>query len=219
MILYTIGDSWTYGSDLENPETECYPYHLAKKLGCDLVNEAKPGASNDWMFRKSIEWIVKNDISKVHTFIVAWSMEERREEHFQFFHGGSPKWERKFSWNAHDEEYSNLSKWISEKLWNEKLSAIKTFTYIYALQEILKKNSINYLFYFPWYDVLIQDEWYENNIKLDVHDIYLRIDKNKCLGPTYPIDTPIGKKMEKEGLHPTKTQHIDMCNTILGRIK
>ena len=64
-ILYTIGDSWTYGYDLENPETECYPYLLSKKLDCDLVNEGLPAASNDWMFRKSIEWIIKNDISKL----------------------------------------------------------------------------------------------------------------------------------------------------------
>ena len=48
-ILYTIGDSWTYGTELDNPETECYPYLLSQKLGCDLINEAKPAGSNDWM--------------------------------------------------------------------------------------------------------------------------------------------------------------------------
>ena len=84
MILYTIGDSWTYGTELENPKEECYPYLLSKKLECDLVNEAQPAASNDWMFRKSIEWITKNDISNIHTFIVGWSHFNRREEQFQF---------------------------------------------------------------------------------------------------------------------------------------
>ena len=34
-LLYTIGDSWTYGYGLDNPETECYPYLLSQKLGCD----------------------------------------------------------------------------------------------------------------------------------------------------------------------------------------
>ena len=51
-VLYSIGDSWTYGWELENPQTECYPYLLSQKLGCDLINEGLPG-SNDWMFRKA----------------------------------------------------------------------------------------------------------------------------------------------------------------------
>ena len=55
-VLYTIGDSWTFGSDLDSPETECYPYLLSKKLDCDLINEGLPAASNDWMFRKTIEF-------------------------------------------------------------------------------------------------------------------------------------------------------------------
>ena len=43
-ILYTIGDSWTYGSDLQFPDTESYPYLLSQKLDCDsLVNEAIKG--------------------------------------------------------------------------------------------------------------------------------------------------------------------------------
>ena len=35
--LYTIGDSWTYGDELENPETECYPYLLSQEFNCELI--------------------------------------------------------------------------------------------------------------------------------------------------------------------------------------
>ena len=106
--LYTIGDSWTQGYDLKNPKEECYPYLLSKKLDCDLINEAKPAASNDWMFRKSVEWITTNDTSNIHTFIVGWSQPDRREENFNFYHGGAPKYERI---NYADNTISN---WISK---------------------------------------------------------------------------------------------------------
>jgi len=199
-LIYTIGDSWTYGYNLKNRETESYPYLLSKKLDCDLVNEALPAAPNDWIFRKSIEWISKNDTSNIHTFIVGWSASDRREEQFKFFHGGPPKWERKNCyWDGH---LNRLSKWISEKLSNPKLQLIKSFTYIYSLQQVLKSNNINYLFYFPWEPVLIQDDWYKDEVKIDVHDIYLKIDKNHCVGPKFN-----GIEVCEYGLHPNKSQH------------
>ena len=74
-----------------------------------------------------------------------------------------------------------ISKWISENLYNDRLSYIKTYTYIYALQEILKSKNINYLFYHPLDPIFLQDKWYKENIKSDVHDIYLQIDRSKCV--------------------------------------
>ena len=201
MILYTIGDSWTYGYDLENPKTECYPYLLSQKLGCDLINEGLPAASNDWMFRKSIEWILKNDISKLELFIVGWSFPWRREENFSFYHGGDPKSERKNYGNGPDGE--PISKWISENLFDMRLSYIKTFTYIYTLQEILKSKKINYLFYYPLDDFFIQDDMYEKTIKSDVHDIYLQIDMDRCVGPDFDGKFVIP---EDELRHPNKKE-------------
>jgi len=203
VILYTIGDSWTYGTELENPKEECYPYLLSKKLKCDLVNEAQPAASNDWMFRKSIEWITKSDISNIHTFIVGWSHFNRREEQFQFYHGG----ELEDMINSRGDN-NPMEKIISKNFANLRLQAIKTFTYIYTLQEILKKNNIKYIFYFPWDDVLLQDKWYDETIKSDVHDIYLRIDRDYCIGPRLgnkQITDRISPKLNS--LHPNKEEH------------
>ena len=207
--LYTIGDSWTQGYDLKNPKEECYPYLLSKKLDCDLINEAKPAASNDWMFRKSVEWITTNDTSNIHTFIVGWSQPDRREENFNFYHGGAPKYERI---NYPDNPISN---WISDNLSNEKLSNIKSFTYIYTLQEILKKNNINYLFYFPWDPILLQDDWYEENIKEYVHDIYLSIDLDYCVGTEFDGETPVPID---ELRHPTDVEQTWICNKLYGEL-
>ena len=195
-ILYTIGDSWTYGYNLENPETECYPYLLSKKLDCDLVNEGLPAASNDWMFRKSIEWIIKNDISKLELFIVGWSFPWRREENFSFYHGGDPKSERKNY--AHGPEGEPISKWISENLFDVRLSYIKTFTYIYTLQEVLKSKKINYLFYHP------------------LDDIYLQIDMDKCVGPDFNGNSVIPRD---ELRHPNKKETEWLANQLFNFIE
>ena len=64
-ILYTVGDSWTYGDDLKNPQIESYPYLLSKRIGCDLVNDGKNFAGNDWIFRKSVEFITSNKIEPI----------------------------------------------------------------------------------------------------------------------------------------------------------
>ena len=93
--LYSIGDSWTNGHELENPITECYPYLLAQRLGCELVNDALPAASNDWMFRKTVEWICKQENTEDCIVIVGWSIPSRREENFKFYYGGPTEWERK----------------------------------------------------------------------------------------------------------------------------
>jgi len=214
MILYTIGDSWTYGYDLENPKTECYPYLLSQKLGCDLINEGLPAASNDWMFRKSIEWILKNDISKLELFIVGWSFPWRREENFSFYHGGDPKSERKNYGNGPDGE--PISKWISENLFDMRLSYIKTFTYIYTLQEILKSKKINYLFYYPLDNFFIQDDMYEKTIKSDVHDIYLQIDMDRCVGPDFDGKFVIP---EDELRHPNKKETEWLADQLYKFIK
>lgn len=209
-LLYTIGDSWTYGWELENPKTECYPYLLSQKLGCDLINEGLPAASNDWMFRKAIEWITKNDTSRLKLFIVGWSFSSRREENFKFYHGGDSVSERK-------RQGDPISKWISENLYNVRLSYIKTYTYIYALQEILKSNKINYLFYHPLDPIFLQDKWYEENIKSDVHDIYLKIDKKKNVGPEFD-----GQKVIPNGKphhHPNKEQTEWLTNQLYNYLE
>jgi|TARA_R100000664_G_C2711755_1_gene108296 hypothetical protein len=215
VILYTIGDSWTYGWGLENPKTECYPYLLSKKLDCDLVNEGLPAASNDWMFRKSIEWILKNDISQLKLFIVGWSFPWRREENFSFYHGGDPESERRsYGGNLGGEP---ISKWISENLYDVRLSYLKTYTYIYTLQEILKSKNINYLFYHPLDPLFVQDEWYEENIKSLVHDIYLHIDLNKSVGPDFD-----GKEVIPNGKpndHPNKEQTEWLSNQLFNFIE
>ena len=83
--LYTIGDSWTYGWDL--PGSNDYKVHkkgawptlLAREFNCELINAAWGGGSNDWMFRKTIEWVCSQDNLDEVIVIVGWVEPNRRE--------------------------------------------------------------------------------------------------------------------------------------------
>ena len=208
--LYSIGDSWTNGHELENPITECYPYLLAQRLGCELVNDALPAASNDWMFRKTVEWICKQENTEDCIVIVGWSIPSRREENFKFYYGGPPEWERKLI----DKE-NKISHLISDYLYNHELITIRTLVYIFTLQEVLKSKNIKYLFYQPWVDILIEDDWYEKNDKKDIstysnrlNEVYTNIDKKFVVGPEFKNSKGYNsyKIAFEEMRHPNKSE-------------
>ena len=214
--LYTIGDSWTQGYGLRNPKTECYPYLISKKLKCNLENHALPAASNDWMFRKTIQWICsQKDLSDV-LVIIGWSIPSRREENGKFYYGGPLEWAKRI--NAVDDP---VSKFISEHLYDAKQITKKLLVNVYSLQEVLKYHKIKYLFYQPWIDILIKDDWYEKNDKPDLStyqhrndDVYDRIDKKFVIGPFEDAE----KIAFQESRHPNSHEHSIMAEHLYNKI-
>ena len=74
--ILAVGDSFTYGEELDDVNN-AYPYVLARQLGANITNLAKPGSGNTRMVRYIIESISKNkDIDLV---IIAWSSAGRME--------------------------------------------------------------------------------------------------------------------------------------------
>ena len=208
-ILYTIGNCMTLGVELDNPEVESYPYLLSQKLGCELINQAEPASSNDWIFRKSVEWIATNDTSKVHTFIVGWSSPDRREENFKFFYGGPSQIECGF--RKRDDHYDIIKEKIG------KLSRVVK-EHIHLGKEDstskVKSKNINYVFFFPgWYGILMKEK--------GISDIYLHIDKKYCIEQTID-DTKKGNWVSwysedseiLSGRHPNKKEHKWMSDKL-----
>ena len=52
-MLLTVGDSFTYGTELTN-QLNAWPYQLAERLGVQCTNLAEPGASNDFILRTTV---------------------------------------------------------------------------------------------------------------------------------------------------------------------
>lgn len=73
MKLLTLGDSFTYGEEL-NDKDLAWPNLIALQLGYNLTNLAEPGSGNTRMVRNLLEHVKDYDI-----VIIAWSHFARME--------------------------------------------------------------------------------------------------------------------------------------------
>ena len=71
--LYTIGDSFTYGDELDNPK-DAWPYLLGNQLGYEVHNHARNGASNDYIVKTTVEYLENNNPDII---IIGWTTPDR----------------------------------------------------------------------------------------------------------------------------------------------
>ena len=233
--LYTIGDSWTYGDEIPNPEEQAWPNVLSQEFDCEFIGKAICGGSNDWMFRKTIEWVSEHKNFDDTIVIVAWSGPNRREENYQFYP------------SIIDDD--KIERFIFSKLYNDELEHYKSICYMITLQEFLKSKNIKHLFFQPWYDILGCEKglilkreqekkftlpggenWlFKNNNKkgyreycysedLIIGNIIREIDKNYCIGPSvkgYEKEYCVDKIVPK---HPSKEEHKIMAKFIKEKL-
>jgi hypothetical protein len=78
--LVVNGCSWSSGEGLLDPRNQAWPTLLANKLGCELVNLAVRGSSNDAITRRSYEYTYENlPNNSKPLYIVVFSQLWRRE--------------------------------------------------------------------------------------------------------------------------------------------
>lgn len=78
-MLYVNGDSWTYGSELEDRRL-AWPYLVGEALGLRVNNAAEPGSANDSIVRRTVrdcEDLQRQGIQVV--VIIAWTHLHRFE--------------------------------------------------------------------------------------------------------------------------------------------
>jgi len=75
MKLLTVGDSFTYGSELANPNWHSWPVLLSRKNNWQIVNQGKGGGSNDRIIRIVFEEMQNN----YDLIIVGWTSYDRFE--------------------------------------------------------------------------------------------------------------------------------------------
>lgn len=136
MKLLTIGDSFTYGLELEDPGRHAWPVLLGEKLNAELVNISVGGASNNMMFRECVEQLCENRFDIV---IVSWTDPSRIE---------ISRHDRPFSVN-YSSRMLDLVPWIEDYYrynHNDELSYRHTLTMMLALQSFLEQRNQRYLF-------------------------------------------------------------------------
>jgi lysophospholipase L1-like esterase len=75
MNLFTAGDSFTYGEELED-RTSAWPQQLANQINYQLINLASPAASNDKILRTTFEHLLTHTPDLV---VIGWSNIGRSE--------------------------------------------------------------------------------------------------------------------------------------------
>jgi hypothetical protein len=76
--LLTVGDSFTFGEELDDRKVSAYPYLLKNDLQFDeVVNLGMSGASSDYVFRQVIETLISGQ--KFDLVLVSWPAENRFE--------------------------------------------------------------------------------------------------------------------------------------------
>ena len=229
MILYSIGDSVTWGAELENKEQERYSKLIANKLRAFDCNNASAGVSNDYIFRNSLrdtlQWIktkriwdetngwIESDELKV---LIGWTSPTR----FEWWDGKKYVQDRLWvdydKWGAPD---ANQTIDIQDKFivhQNELIpSYIRTFNHINSLQAIFELYDIDYHFFNTFYHY---EDIKEPKNKIDTwgRDIeqlgldYLKIDMDNMYDY---LNSNGGTFHERK--HPTKESHEMWANYII----
>ena len=230
MILYSIGDSVTWGAELENKEQERYSKLVANHLGAIDCNNASSGVSNDYIFRNSIrdinQWIQTNKIcdetngwveSDELKVLIGWTSPTR----FEWWDGEKYRQDR--LWVDYDkcgkvDEYQTTElqdKFILHQ--NELIpSYIRTINHIISLESFLKLHNIDYYFFNTFYEYEELEEptskidlWGRDteqlgiNYKIEMDNMYDYLNKN---GGTF-----------HERKHPTKESHEMWANYIIEK--
>jgi hypothetical protein len=154
MKLLTLGDSFTYGEELEDQRT-AWPQLVADTVGYELINLGQPANSNPGMCRQLIEYFANNN--RPDLIIVAWSSPGRIEfsdesGNFSIWPGYSGR-----LFQAHQPWRDELLNYI-DRYHNDEYLYVKYLQDIVFVQNFLKSQNIRYLML-----TTVANEYYRNN--------------------------------------------------------
>ena len=140
--LYTVGDSFTYGQELPNPEQQAWPVLLADRLGYRLINDGRPGVGNEYIIKQTIKAVAKH---KPKLVVVAWTSCGRQEHADE--QGVYDVWPGCSSKKFENNQYENrldLIKYITVNN-NHKHEYRRWLRQVILLQSFLQNHGIEYI--------------------------------------------------------------------------
>jgi len=169
-VLYSNGDSTTWGAELENKENERYSSIISNEKGWVDCNNASAGMSNDYMYRQTLRdithWLKYKKVWSEESgwvesdklfVIIGWTAPTR----FEWWENGEFKQER--LWASYDKWGSTDSDKMTDAMFainqtQDIPSYIKTFNQIISLSAFLEKYNIPYFFFNTFYQYDIPNE-------------------------------------------------------------
>lgn len=216
MILYTVGDSFTYGDELSDPKKDSWPAVLSDKLSMSLINEGRSGVGNEYIVKKTIQAVSKYRPSLV---IIAWTSCGRIE--FADQYGVYDIWpgcsSRAFSEDRSSKlEYRHeLIKYVNQHN-NDMHEYRRWLRNVILLQSFLQNQSIDYIMCNVFDNQHRFEKYYKDN-----QEYYELIDHTRFLG--WPKDGMVEwahRTPKGPGGHPLEEGHkkiaeeiYEACNT------
>ncbi len=236
-VLYSNGDSVTWGAELDNRKTDRFSSVLSNKLGLIDCNNASAGVSNDYIYRQSIR-----DVHHWLKYKTVWSEDTgwiNADNLFVLIGWTSPT---RFEWWESD-EYKQERLWVDYDKWgnadmhrktelsfilNQTLdipSYIRTFNHIISLSAILDKHKISYYFFnvFYEYDNFIEpiskvDKFGKDTYQIGLDTLYDYLPSSIKSETMYEYIRKNGGKFLPRN-HPTKESHLLWTNNLIETIK
>lgn len=169
MKILTVGDSFTYGDELQDRNL-AWPNVLASMLGGTVVNKGQPGGSNDSIVRICIDHVVHEEVDLV---VIGWSSPGRTEfadecGYFDIWPGynGRAHIHDDASWRRDLLDYINQHN-------NTEAYQEKFLNQILLMQGFLKSKNIRVLMLNT-----VQNEYYKRAIPIRLVDHYYKVDKD-----------------------------------------
>ena len=135
MKILAIGDSFTFGAELQNPDKDAWPAILAEKNNWELKNQGGGGGSNDRIIRIAFE-----ELSNTYDLIiVGWTAWDR----FEVKHGDMS------AWTSANRKLSDHWQWVRDyykHAYDDYFAFCNYLRQIIMLQSYFKQNKQRYIF-------------------------------------------------------------------------
>jgi len=207
--IVASGCSFTFGLELDKPEKEAWPVVVAENLGVTVENLSWPGASNEFIVTKIIDYCSSNNIEN-NFFIIMFSHFSRqtfcRSENHNLLRHISIHWQAEYD--------RNLKDILFEKYYNETYLFKKTLMQIVLLQNFFKANNIPYIMCTALHDAIPAD------IHGDIKKLYEMVDKKTYKGfGEFDFDKLTSSNYRAPNGHPDARAHKEMADIITQWIK
>jgi hypothetical protein len=175
-VLLCNGCSHTFGSECDTS----WPTEISKLTGFDYENLALPGTSNQSILRRTVKYILENEV-RVGGVAIGWTTHER----FELSVDGNIT---NYSLGKRDgkEEENKFYKYADLHIADWELGKEHTQLYMYMLQTFLQSKNIPYVF-FNMYNIAwkhSQDYMYNS---IDFSKYYL---PNQAIIENYLLEYP-----------------------------
>ena len=171
MKLLTLGDSYTYGDELEHREKDSWPALLSGYLGAELLNLGERSGSNEFIFRTLIN---ECELNNYDLIVIGWSSFGRQEWYDE--HGRWHYWPGRGLYT--DDKRLNrdvLVDYVTDHH-NPKHLVNKSLSLIIGAINYLENKNVNYIMVSTWWT-----DWYVNNF-INSDPLFKYVNADKFLG-------------------------------------